>query len=292
MGGSTEAAEASWTLGLVGAGVMAEVMVKGLVKNGVIDSGRILASDRKRSRLDELAARHGIRVTRDNVEVAAEADLLVLAVKPQNLATVLAELRGRVRSETLVLSIIAGASIRAIRAGLEHHAVVRCMPNLPCRIGEGMTVWYASPDAPEATLHRVGTVLGVMGRELRVFEEGHVDRATAINGTGPAIVAEFVKSMLEAAAYIGEPRDVAQETVLATLVGTARMIEAAHQDGTHVAALIDQVTSPGGTTSRSLQVLKQGAFGATLTEAIDAAYRRTEELGAKLEQSLAGASGD
>lgn len=282
----------SWTLGLVGAGVMAEVMVKGLVKNGVIDGSRIIASDRKQGRLDELRAAHGIRVSRDNAEVAAAADLLVLAVKPQNLAAVLEELRGRVGSETLVLSIIAGASIRAIRRGLGHHAVVRCMPNLPCRIGEGMTVWFASPDAPEATLHRVSTVLGVMGRELRVFEEGHVDRATAINGTGPAIVAEFVKSMLEAAAYIGEPRDVAQETVLATLVGTARMIEAAHAEGTHVADLIDQVTSPGGTTSRSLQVLKQGGFGATLTDAIDAAYRRTEQLGATLEQRLEEAAGD
>ena len=280
---------ADWTVGFVGAGVMAGVMIDGLIQEGVIPAANILASDRKRSRLEELHTAYGIRTSTDNAKVAAEADLLVLAIKPQNLAQVLAELKGHVRSGTLVLSIIAGARMAAIRGGLEHHAVVRCMPNLPCRIREGMTVWYASPDAPENTLHRVEDVLGVMGRELRVYEEGHVDRATAINGTGPAIVAEFVKAMLEAAAYIGEPRDVAQETVLATLMGTARMIEVAHKDGTHVADLIDQVTSPGGTTSRSLQVLKQGGFGATLTDAIDAAYRRTQELGDELEASLAAA---
>jgi len=274
---------ADWTIGFVGAGVMAGVMIDGLVSDGIVAARDILASDRKQARLDELASRYGIRTTRDNGRPAAEADLVVLAVKPQNLAQVLGELRGRISPDAVVLSIIAGARVGIIARGLDHERIVRCMPNLPCRIREGMTVWYATGDAREADLDRICSVLSVMGRQVRVHEEGHVDRATAINGTGPAIVAEFVKAMLEAAAYIGEPRDVAQETVLATLVGTARMIEQAHAEGTHVADLIDQVTSPGGTTSRSLQVLKQGAFGAVLTEAIDAAYRRTEELGTALE---------
>ena len=125
---------------------------------------------------------------------------------------------------------------------------------------------------------------GVMGGVIRVADEGHVDRATAVNGTGPAIVAQFVKAMLEAAAYIGESRSVAKETVLATMVGTAKMLQ--DSDG-HVASLIDEVTSPGGTTSRALQVLKQGRFSAVLTESVDAAYQRTVELGQKLEDDLA-----
>jgi pyrroline-5-carboxylate reductase len=132
-------------------------------------------------------------------------------------------------------------------------------------------------------VERIEAVLGVMGGVIRVSDESHVDRATAVNGTGPAIVAQFVKAMLEAAAYIGESRPVAKETVLATLAGTAQMIR---DSDVHVAELIDEVTSPGGTTSRALQVLKQGRFSAVLTESVDAAYQRTLELGEALEQKL------
>ena len=160
------------------------------------------------------------------------------------------------------------------------------MPNLPCRIRQGMTVWAAPADLPDGDRERVQSVLGVMGEALMVHDESHVDRATAVNGTGPAIVAQFVKAMLEAATFIGEPRAVAQETVLATLVGTAQMIRSAGRDGVHVAQLIDEVTSPGGTTSRALQILKQGGFSACLTDAIEAAHGRTLELGESLEKSL------
>jgi pyrroline-5-carboxylate reductase len=122
-----------------------------------------------------------------------------------------------------------------------------------------------------------------MGDEIQVLDESHVDRATAVNGTGPAIVAEFVKSLLEAATYIGESRGVARETVLSTLLGTVEMLR---QSDDHVAQMIDEVTSPGGTTSRALQVLKQGRFGAVLTDAVTAAYDRTLELGDVLEEQL------
>ena len=146
-----------------------------------------------------------------------------------------------------------------------------------------MTVWSAPVDADAADCQRVSEVLGVMGDEIQVEDESHVDRATAVNGTGPAIVAEFVKSMMEAATYIGESRTVAQKSVLSTLLGTVEMIG---QSEEHVAQMIDEVTSPGGTTSRALQTLKQGKFGAVLTEAVTAAYERTVELGVQLEARL------
>lgn len=273
-----------WTLGFVGAGVMAEVMLGGLLDEGVLPPIHIIASDRRAARLADLEARYCIRSSGDNATVAAEADVLVLAVKPQNLAVVMRGLRGRIPPETLVLSIIAGAGIRLIQDGLGHDKVARCMPNLPCRIRRGMTVWTVPPDTTPTARHRVRTILGVMGSEVYVDDEGHVDRATAVNGTGPAIVAEFVKAMFEAAVFIGESRDVAHETVLATLIGTAEMIR--QSEDMHVAQIIDEVTSPGGTTSRALQVLKKGQFQATLTESIDAAYQRTIELGAALERSV------
>lgn len=271
----------SWTLGFVGAGVMAEVMIAGLLEEGV-DPTRIVASNRRAERAEALRARYGIGTTLDNV-AATDADLVVLCVKPQSLPKVLPELAGRVRPGAVVLSIVAGARTDVLRRGLRHEAVVRSMPNLPCRIRQGMTVWYAPPNADAADLARVRAVLRVMGQEVAVDDEGHVDRATAVNGTGPAIVAEFVKAMFEAATYIGQPRSVARQTVLATLMGTAELIR---QSDAHVAELIDEVTSPGGTTSRALQVLRQGRFSAVVTDAVDAAYARTLALGEALEDKL------
>lgn len=272
-----------WTLGFVGAGVMAEVMIAGLLEEGILPPIHILASDRREARLADLNERYSIRTTTDNAAVAAEADVLVLAVKPQNLRHVLPELQGRVAPEAIVLSIIAGARTAPIQRGLAHDRVARCMPNLPCRIRRGMTVWTVPAGTSRTDRNRVRTILGVMGEEIYVEDESHVDRATAVNGTGPAIIAEFVKAMMEAAVYIGESRGVAHDTVLATVIGTAEMIRRSGDDGVHVAQLIDEVTSPGGTTSRALQVLKKGQFQATLTDSVDAAYQRTVALGAALE---------
>ncbi len=274
----------SWKLGFVGGGVMAEVMIAGLLEEGVLSPERIAVSNRRPARAEELRARFGVDAHQDNGAVAASADVLVLSVKPQTLAGVLRELSGKIPPQALVISIVAGARTEVLRRALRHDRVARCMPNLPCRIRRGMTVWAATPDARPEDLARVRSILGVMGEELQVDDEGHVDRATAVNGTGPAIVAEFVKAMLEAATYVGQPRHVARETVLATLLGTAELIR---QSDAHVSELIDEVTSPGGTTSRALQVLKQGRFGAVVTDAVDAAYNRTLALGEALEQRLA-----
>ena len=275
-----------WKLGFVGAGVMAEVMIAGLLEEGILPPSNIVCSNRRTERSVELHERYGVETTQSNRQVASSVDLLVLSVKPQNLADVLTELSGQIQPHTLVLSIVAGAKMNLIQSGLQHIKVARCMPNLPCRIRKGMTVWSAPHDIADDDQNRIRSILAVMGEEIWVKDEGHVDRATAVNGTGPAIVAQFIKAMKEAATYIGESRTVAQETVLSTLSGTAEMIRLAAQDGTHVAQLIDEVTSPGGTTSRALQVLKQGHFSAVLTEAIDAAYQRTLVLGADLDQQL------
>jgi pyrroline-5-carboxylate reductase len=273
----------AWTLGFVGCGVMAEVMIAGILDEGLLKPDQIIASNRRASRGKALAERYGIRTTTDNLAVVNAAEMTVISVKPQTLPKVLTALKGKLNPKTMVLSIVAGASMRVLSEGLEHDRVARCMPNLPCRIREGMTVWAAPPNTDSSDVARIDQILGVMGGVIRVPDEGHVDMATAVNGTGPAIIAQFVKAMLEAAAYIGESRSVAKETVLATMVGTAKMLQ---DSDTHVASLIDEVTSPGGTTSRALQVLKQGRFSAVLTESIDAAYTHTQALGKQLEQDL------
>lgn len=272
-------------IGFVGAGVMASVMLDGLLADAVVEPEQIIASDPNEERRQRWMSR-GARAVPENAWVAEEADLLVLAVKPQTLGSVLPQLAGRTRKDAVVVSIVAGAATRTLQRGLRHDAVVRCMPNLPCRIRQGMTVWTAAPAVTPQARADVQRLLGVMGEALEVTDEADIDRATAVSGSGPAIVGAFVQAMLDAATFVGESRSVAHDTVLATVLGTAEMIRQAADDNIHVAQLIDEVTSPGGTTSRALQVLKRGGFAATLTDAVSAAYDRTTELGEGLNRDL------
>jgi len=275
-------------IGFVGSGVMAEVMIGGLLTRGVAPPDHISASGPRPERAEELRSRHGIRATTDNLEVVDQAEIVVLAVKPQTLPKVLRQLRGHIRPEHLVMSIIAGARMSVIGAGLEHPAIVRCMPNLPCQIHRGMTIWTSTPEVSAPIRERVRHILQTMGKEIYVPDEVDVDRATAVNGTGPAIIAHFVKALEDAANFIGESRPLARESVLQTIIGTAELILASNR---HVGELIDGVTSPGGTTSRALHVLHQGRFAAVLTDAIDAAYRRSVEMGDKLDEQVRGSRG-
>jgi pyrroline-5-carboxylate reductase len=272
-------------IGFVGSGVMAEVMIGGLLARGVTPPGHLWASGPREERAEELRARHGIQATTDNLEAVAHSEIVVLAVKPQGLPKVLRQLQGSIRPEHLVMSIIAGARMGVIGSGLNHPAIVRCMPNLPCQIHRGMTIWTATPEVPAPVRERVRHILQTMGKEIYVPDEVDVDRATAVNGTGPAIIAHFVKALEDAANFIGESRPLARESVLQTIIGTAELILASHH---HVGELIDGVTSPGGTTSRALHVLHQGRFAAVLTDAIDAAYRRSVEMGDKLDEQVRG----
>lgn len=262
-----------WTLGFVGAGVMAETMLSGALGKGLLPAEAILASDPNAQRREVLSREYGVQVFADNLKVLQQADLVVLGVKPQTLPTLLPTLAGQVPDSTQLLSIVAGASISSLQSALGHDRVARAMPNLPCRVHCGTTVWTGAGGEDGG---RIRAVLSCMGDAIEVDQERHIDRATAVNGTGPAIIAEFVKALLEAATYIGEPRELARASVLSTLKGTVEMIA---QSDDHVAQLVDEVTSPGGTTSRALQVLKKGRLAAVVTDSVDAAYQRTLELG-------------
>jgi pyrroline-5-carboxylate reductase len=274
-------------IAFVGSGVMAEVMINGMLTREVTSPERIWAAGPRQERADQLFAKYGVRGTTDNVEAVENAEIIVLSVKPQTLAKVLEQIRGSIRHEHLVMSIIAGAPMAAIGRALGHPAIVRCMPNLPCQIHRGMTIWTATPEVPAPVREHVQSILQTMGKEIYVPDESDVDRATAVNGTGPALIAYFVKSLEDAANFIGESRSLARRSVLETIIGTAEMILSSNR---HVGELIDGVTSPGGTTSRALHVLHQGRFSAVLTDAIDAAYRRTLELGTKLEDQVKSAA--
>ena len=270
----------SLKIGFIGSGVMSEVMIKGLLDLQVVPPERIWAAGPRSDRAEELNKRYGIHGIGANRDAVSNADLVVLSVKPQSLAKVLKEIKGVVEPRHLVLSIVAGARMEVIGSGLAHPAIIRCMPNLPCQIHRGMTIWTSTPEVRENQRAIARRILRTMGVEYYVQDELDVDRATAVNGTGPAIIAYIVKALEDAALFIGESRPLARESVLQTIIGTAEMIL---QSDRHVAELIDGVTSPGGTTSRALHILSQGRTPAILTDAIDAAFQRSLELGRDLD---------
>jgi pyrroline-5-carboxylate reductase len=267
-------------LAVIGAGSMGEAMVAGLVDRRLIEASRVTCSHPRAARRDALAAAHGVGVTGDNVAAVRDAGIVLLAVKPQMLSAVMAELRGALRDEQLVISIIAGASTRALADGLHHSAVVRTMPNTPAQIGQGVTVWYATEDVDARGRERVRAMLSALGREFEVHDERQVAMATAVSGTGPTYIFLFIEALTDAAVHLGFPRHVARELVLDTMSGSA---DFALQSGKHVAELRDMVTSPGGTSAEALYELEKGRLRTVVSDAVWAAFERTLQLEARLE---------
>ena len=209
-----------------------------------------------------------------------QANLVVLSVKPQRLAKVLEGLRGCIQPSALVLSIVAGASIEKISAGLGHNRVVRSMPNTPAQIGEGITVWTASAEVSEEQQEMARLVLGSLGQEIFMEEENYLDMATALSGTGPAYVFLFMEAMVDAGVHMGFPRRIAEQLVAQTVLGSVKYsLNLNQEDHIHLARLRNQVTSPGGTSAEALYYLEKAGFRTALSRAIWAAYERSVELG-------------
>jgi pyrroline-5-carboxylate reductase len=267
----------------VGSGVMAEVLIRGLLARGLTSPARVWAAGPRPVRAKELAGAYGIQTTTDNLQAVGDADLVVLSVKPAALASLLGQLRGALRSDHVVVSIVAGARMGAIGEALGRDAIVRCVPNLPCRIGRGLTVWTATPAVSAASREAVRELLATMGREVFFADEAQLDRATAAYGTGPALFAQFVKALEDAAVYLGEPRGLARDLLLEAFLGTAEMMRSSGRPPTE---LVDEVASPGGLTSRALLELTEGRFAAVLHRAVEAAYRRTLEIGDQVDEAL------
>jgi len=200
---------------------------------------------------------------------------VVLSVKPQRLSEVMKGLKG-VKADALILSIIAGASMKKIGTGLKHKAVVRSMPNTPGQIGEGITVWTASKEVTEEQQEMARNILGALGEEVFVEDESYMDMATALSGTGPAYVFLFTEALIDAGVHMGFPRRIAEQLVLQTIKGSAAYYE---QAARHPATLRNQVTSPGGTSAEALYYLEKAGFRTAISRAVWAAYQRSLELG-------------
>jgi pyrroline-5-carboxylate reductase len=263
-------------IALIGGGNMGEAMLAAVLAKSLAQPASISVSDVSSSRRDYLKKQYSVKVTADNVAAVSDKDVVILAVKPQNLSEVLKEFRGKIESSQLLLSIIAGAKIKTISGGLDHSAVVRAMPNTPARVGEGMSVWTAAPAVTEERKQSAKAILGAMGRELYVADESYLDMATAVSGSGPAYFFLMVEALVEAAIEIGLPRDKAQELVVQTMLGSAKFIE---RSGEAPAELRKRVTSPGGTTAAALAQFEKGNFSELVRRAVKAAYERAKELG-------------
>ena len=263
-------------IAFIGAGAMAEAMIGGLLSRRELGAERVTASDRHRERLEELRGRFRIRTTPDNRAAAAGGDIVVLAVKPQVLPAVFADVGGALRPQALLLSIVAGATIASLAAGTRHRAIVRTMPNTPAQVGEGMTVWTATPEVSPPQREQARAVVGALGRELHVDAERFLDMATAVSGTGPAYVFLLMEALIDAAVHLGFSRAEARELVVQTIRGSACFAE---RSTVHPAEMRNRVTSPGGTSADALYQLEKGAFRTVISKAVLAAYRRSVELG-------------
>ena len=264
------------TVAFIGGGIMGEAMIRGLITRDIVAPEQIIAADPMAERLDDLRGRYGIRVTVSNAEAAESGQVIVLSIKPQNLGEVMPGIRGHLRRQDLLLSILAGTPIRKLADGVAHAAVVRAMPNTPAQIGQGMTVWTATPEVTPEQRAQAQAILGALGVELFVGDEGYLDMATALSGTGPAYIFMFMEALVDAGVHLGFSRRVSEQLVFQTMRGS---LEYAAQSGKHVAELRNQVTSPGGTTAAALYHLEKGGLRTVLSRAIWAAYQRSVELG-------------
>ena len=262
-------------IAVIGPGMMAEAMIAGLLRKKLADPKNLIASGPRAERGEELNKKYAIQSTTDNSSAVQDADVVVLSVKPQRLTEVMKGLKG-IRPDALVLSIIAGATIKKLGAGLKHKAIVRSMPNTPGQIGEGITVWCVSREVTEEQQAMTRDILGALGDEVFVEDESYLDMATALSGSGPAYVFLFTEALIDAGVHMGFPRRIAEQLVLQTITGSASFYEGASR---HPATLRNQVTSPGGTSAEALYYLEKAGFRTAISRAVWAAYQRSLELG-------------
>ncbi len=257
---------------------MGEAMIRGILARGSLSPRYICVCDIDNSRLATLKKAYNIKPDKKYESALKDADLVVLAVKPQNLPGLLPDLKGTVKKGQLVLSIIAGAKIDTIARGLDHQQIVRAMPNTPAQIGVGITAWTASEKVTSKQKKLAQTTLDALGEEIYVADERYIDMATAVSGSGPAYVFYMIEGLIDAAVHIGLPRETASELVLETVLGAALL---AKQTPKSPQELRKQVTSPGGTTAAGIAVLESGKFKELLAETVAAAHKRAKELGGK-----------
>jgi pyrroline-5-carboxylate reductase len=260
-------------LAILGAGVMGETVLSGLLRAGWT-SDRIIATDRRTERQVELEAKYGITMM-TNEEAAAKADTVILVVKPQDMRDLLTEIAPVVSSSTLIVSLAAGVDTASIEERLPTGTpVVRVMPNTPAQVDEGMAAISPGAHSDEEHLARVSELMSATGRVVTVPER-YQDAVTAISGSGPAYLFFVVEAMIEAGVHLGLPRDTATMLVVQTMLGSAKLLR---ETGEHPTVLRERVTSPGGTTAAAIRQLEDHKVRAAFITAMESARDRSRDL--------------
>jgi pyrroline-5-carboxylate reductase len=263
-------------LGLIGCGFMGEAVLRAALDKKVVLAPDVRIAEASADRRGVIERTLGISPKSDPADAAADADLIIFAVKPQEFEAAAASIRNRTHAGQTVVSIMAGVRIETIARATGHNAVVRVMPNTPAAIGEGMSAWMATPEVTDAGKDEVRALLAALGREVNVTHEKYIDMATALSSSGPGFVYLLIEAFIDAGVQIGFRREVAELLTLQTFLGSARYAAAT---GKHAAQLRNEVTSPAGTTAAGLFVLEQAGVRAAIVEAVEAAYARARELG-------------
>jgi pyrroline-5-carboxylate reductase len=265
------------SLAFIGGGAMGEAMISSLLSSQVVEPKAISVSDPHKERMKDLESRYAVHTTTQNLAAVKDATIVILSVKPQMLRFVFRDLCGKLKKDTLVLSIIAGARIDSMDLGLKHSAIIRSMPNTPAQVAEGMTVWTASRAVTPGQRTQAQAILRAFGKELYVADEAFLDMATAISGSGPSYVFLFMEALIDAAVHLGFSREDARMLVTQTVRGSAVYAE---KSPSHPAEMRNLVTSPGGTSAHALYQLEKGGFRTLLSKAVWAAYQRSVSLSA------------
>jgi pyrroline-5-carboxylate reductase len=265
-------------IGFLGAGQMATALAKGWAVAGLLDAPRSLASDPYPAAREKFAATTGVRAVPTNAEVVAASDVLILAVKPQMMAAVLAEIRPHLTAQHLVISIAAGVTLQQLTDGLGAETrLIRVMPNTPCLVGASASGFATGPTATKDDSELVAQLFGAVGKAF-ALPEHLLDAVTGLSGSGPAFVYVMIEALADGGVRVGLPRDVALALAAQTVLGSAKMVL---ETGQHPGALKDAVASPGGTTIAGLHALERGGIRAALMDAVEAATERAAELGRK-----------
>ena len=260
----------------IGAGNMAEAIIRGLLKAAVVGAPDILATGRRQERMDELHNLYGLTVTLDNREAASKADVVVLCVKPQILEKVLTEIGDAISSDALVISVAAGITMAQISKHLAPEArVCRSMPNMPSVVGAGAAALVCGEFLTEEDKGMAHELFESCGLAVELREEGLLDAATGLSGSGPAYVFMIIEALSDAGVKVGLNRRQAQKLAAQTVLGSAQLVI---ETGEHPGVLKDQVTSPGGTAIAGLHTLEEGGLRTTLINGVVAATERSKQL--------------
>jgi len=265
-------------VGFLGAGNMGEAIIKGLLQAGLVPASSIAATDARPDRLEQMTKQYGIRAAASNTTLVAEADLVILAVKPQIMGAVLKEIAGAVDRSKLLISVAAGVPVASLRDGLGRPArLIRVMPNTPALVLEGATAIARADGLEAGDLETAQELFGAVGRVV-VLDEDALDAVTGLSGSGPAYVAIVIESLADGGVKMGLDRATAMILAAQTVLGSAKLII---ETGTHPGQLKDMVSSPGGTTIAGIAALEEGGVRRTFISAVERATQRSRELGGR-----------